>query len=70
MNGMTLDFPSSPKILIVGLLKKSLMHEIDLVQKSNNFSVTKNQERGHSVKYHKEISRLQQRDNSTEMLAY
>ena len=39
------------------------MHGIELVEKSNNFNVTKNQGRGHCLKYHKEISRLQHRDN-------
>lgn len=39
------------------------MHGIESVEKSNNFNVTKNQGRGHCLKYHKEISRLQHRDN-------
>jgi hypothetical protein len=39
------------------------MHNIDRVDKSNRFQIINNQVRGHCLKYFKEISRQQYREN-------
>ena len=39
------------------------MHDIDEIDKANRFHVIQSQVRGHSVKYHRKISRKQHRYN-------
>jgi ribonuclease P/MRP protein subunit RPP40 len=40
-----------------------IMHEVEELDKGNNFQIIQNQVRGHCFKYFKEITRLQPREN-------